>query len=114
MDHEEASAQACYEAARAVEFRDECCEIAAEIANDEQEIMAFVEEKMLKWAGRGWLELNCSSWELDSSTGRYVRTSERRTALKASAYVAECVKDALADALSLTAQEALEVASERR
>lgn len=92
------------------EFEVHCREVAAQLANDFQEIMCLVEDKAAAWAAAGLLEINFndSVWDADAREWRRVRrTSDPRAA---TAHLAACIRDSLQDALNATALEAQEIA----
>lgn len=96
-------------AQRMADYKREARETAARIANDEQAIMALVEETMLAWAKDGLLNVEDHQMVFDHSVKRWVRqTLPDRSALVAASFIASAVKDVLDDALSADAKEAIE------
>lgn len=96
-------------AQRMADYKREAREIAARIANDQQAIMALVEETALAWAKDGLLSRVQFSTVFDYETRQHVRErGPDKSAIQASATLAASVKDCLDDALSELAKEAID------
>lgn len=110
MTLSDAREEARNDAAREAEFKRDCREAAAELANDMQAVMAQVEEIALKWAERGWLnQTERRNVGYDNIARLHQFETVTLPPLAAASRLATIIKQDMEDALSLTAQEALEV-----
>ncbi len=96
-------------AQRMADYKREAGEIAARIANDQQAIMALVEQIALSWAKDGLLNREQFSTVFDYEARQHVRVrGPNKSPIQASATLASTVKDCLDDALSAAAKEAID------
>ena len=109
MTLSDAREEARNDAEREAEFKRDCREAAAEIRDDLQALMAQAEAIALKWAAKGHLNLVERKAVYDPVTRTHEAKAVRRDALSVASDLATIIKQDMEDALSLTAQEALEV-----
>lgn len=89
-------------------FLNQCREAAGTIDADRIALRLAVQATLLKWARDGWLKTDDTKHVLGPSG--IEKRAVKRTPEQAAAYFADIVDEALGDALSATAREALEIA----
>lgn len=91
-------------------FIRECQDKAARIANDVQAVMTLAEEIALRWADDGLLNVTTEKRVFDADTHEWTVRRVPVSGATAAAFLAQCVRETMEDALNSIAREARDVA----